>query len=74
MCLPHRRYTYRALPEFGGFVFENGHCAKEWLSFVVGRRLQPTALPQRPPRRKGAAATAGAAATVSVLGIPARAL
>ncbi|EFJ52353.1 hypothetical protein VOLCADRAFT_86702 [Volvox carteri f. nagariensis] len=23
-----RRYAYRALPEFGGFVFENGSCAK----------------------------------------------
>ncbi|KAG2432916.1 hypothetical protein HXX76_008646 [Chlamydomonas incerta] len=57
-----RRYTYRALPEFGGFVFENGHCAKEWLSFVVGRRLQPHALPLRPPRRKGGAGAASAAA------------
>lgn len=37
----HRRYTYKALPEFGGFVFENGTSVKEWLDFVVGRIPNP---------------------------------
>ncbi|GLI63987.1 hypothetical protein VaNZ11_007096, partial [Volvox africanus] len=36
-----RRYTYKALQEFGGFVFENGNCAKEWLDFIVGKLSRP---------------------------------
>lgn len=37
-----RRYTYKALPEFGGFVFENGSCVKEWLDLVVGKLARAT--------------------------------
>jgi hypothetical protein len=30
LCIS-RRYNYKAVPEMGGFAFENGQAVKEWL-------------------------------------------
>ncbi len=35
-CRRDRRYIYKAVPQLGGWAFENGQAVKDWLNFVTG--------------------------------------
>ncbi|KAL6763288.1 hypothetical protein V8C86DRAFT_344692 [Haematococcus lacustris] len=62
-----RRYNYKAVPDMGGFAFENGQAVKEWLDFVTGKPSGPPVSRPLPPKAAARAAAASSGAAPSAL-------